>query len=93
MGRHEGPYMDLVPLLVWSFGEEFIAIIAACIPCLKGPFTRMFQSITGRLSSYKSSKPSHTTDASVGESAGKSRNMSDTDNEIKVCVTVDVEEA
>jgi len=85
------PTWDLVPLLVWSYGEEFIAIIAACIPCLKGPFTRMFQSITGRLSS-KSSKAGHTTDASAGESAGKSRNMSDADTDIKVCVTVDVEE-
>jgi hypothetical protein len=87
------PTWDLVPLLVWSFGEEFIAIIAACIPCLKGPFTRMFQSITGRLSSNKSSKAGHTPDASAMESSSKSRNMSDVDNDIKVCVTVDVEEA
>jgi hypothetical protein len=99
------PTWDLVPLLVWAFSEQYIAIWAACIPCLKGPFTRVVQSFSNRFSSRKSSRNGDSTglsafaldsDKSRNNSevhADKSRNNSAVNNDIKVLVTVDVVEA
>jgi hypothetical protein len=88
------PTWDLAPLLIWSFCEEYIAIWAACIPCLKGPFTRMFGSVTTRFSSFGPTSNGRATDSSTSavDSGSKSRNMSDADTNIKVSVTVDVVE-
>ena len=90
------PTWDLAPLLLWAFTEESLAVWAACIPCLKGPFTRIVQSFTTRPSSFRSASNGHAKDAfasaSAVDSGSKSRNMSDADTNIKVSVTVDVAE-
>jgi hypothetical protein len=39
-GSSDGSW-DSVPLVVWGFVEEHLAIIAACIPCLKALFERL----------------------------------------------------
>jgi len=58
---------DSVPLVIWSFVEEHVAIIAACIPCLKALFERLLRRL-GFTLTYKSqahsfniSTRSHTT--------------------------------
>ena len=32
---------DSIPLVIWGFVEEHLAIIAACIPCIKALFERL----------------------------------------------------
>ena len=44
---------DSVPLVIWGFVEEHLAIIAACIPCLKALFERLLRR-AGLTISYKS---------------------------------------
>jgi hypothetical protein len=44
---------DSVPLVIWSFVEEHLAIIAASIPCLKALFERVLRRV-GITITYKS---------------------------------------
>ena len=36
---------DSVPLVIWGFVEQHLAIIAACIPCLKALFERLLRRV------------------------------------------------
>lgn len=51
-GSQDGTW-DSAPLVVWGFVEEHLAIIAACIPCLKALFERLLRR-AGFAISYKS---------------------------------------
>ena len=58
---------DSVPLVVWGFVEEHLAIIAACIPCLKALFERLLRragftiAYKDQSRSFKFSTQNHTT--------------------------------
>jgi hypothetical protein len=51
-GSRDGTW-DSVPLVVWGFVEEHLAIIAACIPCLKALFEQLLRR-AGFTITYKS---------------------------------------
>jgi hypothetical protein len=44
---------DSVPFVIWGFVEEHLAIIAACVPCLKALFERLLRRV-GVTVTYKS---------------------------------------
>jgi hypothetical protein len=50
------PTWDLVPSLTWSHMEEFTAIIAACIPCLKSLTQKIIREVASHLTWLKNSK-------------------------------------
>jgi hypothetical protein len=65
---------DSVPLVIWGFLEEHLAIIAACTPCLKALFERLLRRVgfsipyKSHTRSFNISAPSHTRDTMVQDS-------------------------
>jgi hypothetical protein len=47
----EDPNWEGVPLAIWSYAEEDLCIIAACIPCLKALMEHAFRALGGQLTS------------------------------------------
>jgi hypothetical protein len=56
LGHHlttsRDPTWDSVPVVMWVFAEEYLGIIAACVPCLKALFERLLRRLGVTITSY-----------------------------------------